>query len=306
MNIVEAYIKFNGQLLIFISGLPGCGKLKLAKNISKDFKLKIIDQYEYYKKDYDVTATLPDGTKIINWYTDDAVDWDKFNDDINKYKKDGLIVIGVSLIENTITSKPDYHFHLNISKQLCIEKRKEFLQEHKDKYEEDYKVVNTPIEKLKMNQLIFPYYLESIKKSKINKFININEMTDQQVYDMAFDVLIDMIKKYLKQDDNQDTQSTTQSTSTTQTTVESTTQTTVESTPQTPQTSTSKSQTPKVSKVTKDPRKTEDDDNISATFELLDKPKYSYDEELDMMTSLSDPDDYDSEKGDGPIKFVGV
>ncbi|QKF94229.1 putative uridine kinase [Fadolivirus algeromassiliense] len=279
MNIVEAYIKFNKQLLIFISGLPGCGKLKLAKNVSRDFKIKIIDQYDYYKKDYNVTANLPDGTKLINWYTNDAIDWDKFNEDIDKLKVNGLIVIGVSLIESHITSKPDYHFHLNISKQLCMDKRKDFLKEHKDKYEEEYKVVNTPIEKLKMNQLIFPYYLESIKKSKVNKFININEMTDDQVYDMAFDTLIEMIKKYLKQDD--EIQQTEKQTS-------------------------SEQKTPKVSNITNDTKQTDDDENISATFELLDKPKYSYDQELDMVTSLSDPDDYDSDKGEGPIKIVEV
>ena len=209
MNIIEAYIKFKGQLLIFISGLPGCGKLELAKNISEDFKLKIIDQYNYYIQDYSFTTKLPDGTEVVNWYTDDAIDWDRFNQDIKAMKGDGLLVIGISFPEDKIESKPDYHIHLNISKQACVERRKMFLEKHKDEenYGEDYKLIGSVTEKLKMNQLIFPYYLESIKKAKINKFININEMNNDVVYDTAFDALIDMIKKYLKQDNGQSNKS---------------------------------------------------------------------------------------------------
>lgn len=297
MNIVEAYIKFRGQLLIFISGLPGCGKLKLAKNIARDFKLKIIDQYDYYKKDYDVTVTLHNDIKLINWYTDDAVDWDRFNEDIDKFKTNGLIVIGVALIESKITSKPDYHIHLNISKQLCMEKRKDFLKEHKEKYAEEYKSLETPIEKLKMNQLIFPYYLESTKKSKINKFININDMTDNQVYDIAFDALIALVKKYLKQDDV--TNSEVSKTSTLQSN---------NSNKSTKSTDSSEVRTPKVSKVSKKKPNiiTEDEESISASMELLDEPKYSYDQELDMVTALSDLEEYDRENGEGPIKIIEV
>jgi uridine kinase len=54
MNIVEAYIKFKGQLIIFISGLPACGKLILAKTIQTDFSLKLLNQFDYYKEDYKV------------------------------------------------------------------------------------------------------------------------------------------------------------------------------------------------------------------------------------------------------------
>jgi len=278
MNIVEAYIKFKGQLLIFISGLPGCGKLTLAKKIASDFKLKLIDQFDYYKKDYDVKVTLPDGTIIINWYTDDAVDWDKFNKDLNEFKKTGLIVVGFSLPEDKIKTEVDFHMHLNISKQVCMDKRKVFLEKHKDKYEEEYKLIGTPIEKLKMNQLIYPYYLESTKKSKINKFINMTMMTDEQVYDDAFDKILTFINEYLYQS-------------------------------QSTQTDTSP-RTPKVSHVSKTPEKYQqtqtDNESLSANMELLDKPKYvsEIDENinLDMISALSDPDDFDD--GDGPIKQI--
>lgn len=276
MNIVEAYIKFKGQLLIFISGLPGCGKLTLAKKIAQDFKLKLIDQFDYYKKDYDVKVTLPDGTIVINWYTDDAVDWDKFNKDLNEFKKEGLIVVGFSLPEDKIKTNIDFHIHLNISKQVCMDKRKIFLEKHKDKYEEEYKLIGTPVEKLKMNQLIYPYYLDSTKKSKINKFINMTTMTDEQVYDDAFDKIVAFIQEYLYQ---------------------SSSQTPTDATPR----------TPKVSHVSKTTQ-TQTDESISGSLELLDRPKYSaeIDENinLNMISALSDPDDFD--EGDGPIKQIGL
>lgn len=203
MNIVEAYIKFKGQLLIFISGLSGCGKTELAKNIAEDFKLKIIDQHDYFLKDYNEKVTLQSGDEIINYYTDSALDWVIFNKDIDENKENGLIVIGHSLRDDLINSKPDYHIHITIAKQVCMEKRRVFLTENKEQYEEEFNQIDKPIEKLKMNQLIYPYYLESTKNSKVNKFINVNTINNDQTYDIAFDALIEFVNQYLYNNEQQ-------------------------------------------------------------------------------------------------------
>lgn len=50
MNVVEAYIKFRGQLVVLVSGLSGSGKTEIARNIERDFKLKFINLNDYYKK----------------------------------------------------------------------------------------------------------------------------------------------------------------------------------------------------------------------------------------------------------------
>ena len=267
MNIIEAYIKYKGQLLIFISGLSGCGKLTLGNTISETLNLKLIDQFNYYKKDYDETITLQDGSTLVNWYTDSAVDWDKFNDDISNYKKSGLIVVGFSLSDKLITSKSDYHFHLNIPKHICIDKRKAYLEENKSDHEEEYKLVGSSVDKLIMNQLIYPYYLETIKNSKINKFINVgnkdtNEiMSEDEIFDMAFDIIINHIKAYLYSPSSEQSITT----------------------------------TPKVSTVSKSNIET-----TSATFELAD-PQYSYEDSdsMDMVQVLTKDDEYDD--GEGPI-----
>jgi hypothetical protein len=79
MNIVEAYLKFKGQLIILISGISGCGKSSVARKLSNDLNIKYINQFDYYIKNYDNQFTFPNGTNITNWYTDDAIDWTKFN-----------------------------------------------------------------------------------------------------------------------------------------------------------------------------------------------------------------------------------
>ena len=52
MNVIEAYIKYKTQLIIFISGLSGCKKTFLAKKLSDNLKINFIDQFNYYKKNY--------------------------------------------------------------------------------------------------------------------------------------------------------------------------------------------------------------------------------------------------------------
>lgn len=191
MNIIEAYIKFRGQLVIFISGLSGCGKTSLAKKLSEDFKLNFIDQFKYYKKDYNEKIKLSNDVERINWDTYEAMDWDKLNKDIDKYKKNGVIVTGFALPEEQIKSEVDYHVHLSISKNSCIENRHKFLEKHKDKYKEDFDLIGTETEKLIMNKMIFPYYLDTVKKSKINKFINTNKLTDDEIEENLWKLILE-------------------------------------------------------------------------------------------------------------------
>ncbi len=258
-NIVEKYIEKKGQFIILISGLPGCGKQELGESIERDFKFKLLDTYNYYKRDYNKKITLGENQEfeIINLYTDDAIDWDELNEDINKFKQTGVVVIGMSLPQ-TKFGNADFHIHLNISKQVSMEKLKEYVTLNKDKFPEDFENIGTPLEKLKMNKLIFPYYLETTKLAKINKYISVKEMTHSEIYDLAFDVLIQFIQKYLEDLNN-------------------------------------------ISKKTQNfdnttaPKKTQ---NLDIQLGLLDEPKYSYDDEIDMMKKYGNDDDSDSDECD--------
>jgi cytidylate kinase len=193
MNVVEAYIKFKGQLIIYISGLtPGSGKTKVSKSISKIFKIKYFDQSSFYKKDYNNSVELPNGKKIINWDSDESIDWDKLNELIDKNKNKGVIISGHALINSKLKHKPDYHIHLSVSKKINLEKRYKKIDKNKDLDKDTIKLV--------MNQLTFPYYLATLKNSNINKFMKINNVNEETVFNDVFDILINFIQEYLYKD----------------------------------------------------------------------------------------------------------
>ncbi len=269
MNIVEKYIDVNKQFVIFISGLPGCGKQELGAFIARDLKFTLLNEYDYYKKNYDEKITLKDEEgnelELINWFTDMAIDWDKLNMDINKYKNEGVVVIGMSLPKDRITSVVDFHIHLNISKQVSMEKFRDYVELNKDKYPEMFDIIGTPMEKLQMNKLIYPYYLETTKLALINKYITVKEMNHDEVYDMAFDILMAFVQKSL--DDitgNVDKK-------------------------------VNKKEYVKKEKVNVENKKNMNTDII---LELLDEPKYSYDDEIDMVKKYDDTSDDDSSDED--------
>ena len=93
-TVVEAYIDKFKQLIILISGFSGSGKSILSKSLGKDFKLKYLNLNNYYKENWDKEsdAIELDEHKIVDWDTPDAVDWDKLNEDVEKNKKEGLII----------------------------------------------------------------------------------------------------------------------------------------------------------------------------------------------------------------------
>lgn len=277
MNIVEKYIDINKQFVICISGLPGCGKQELGALIARDFNFTILDGYNYYKKDYDEKITLKDEEgnelNLINWFTDDAIDWDKLNDDINKYKSDGVVIIGISLPKDKINSVVDFHIHLNISKQVSMEKFRDYVTENKNKYPDEYAIINTPLEKLQMNKLIYPYYLESTKLALINKYITVKDMGYDEVYDIAFDVLMGFVQKFLDDMGNN-----------------------------------SKPKIVKDKNVNIPKKENVNNKNTEIKLEMLDEPKYSYDDEIDMIKKyddtsedVSDSDDLDSVTEDDDV-----
>jgi len=197
MNVVEAYIKYKGQLLIMISGLTGCGKTQLASSIHRDFKIHWINQFDYYKKDYHNIVTLPSGQEINNLDSDDAIDWVQLNSDIDKHKNTGLVVTGFSLQTAKITAVPDYSFNLKLDKHIHLERMELFTESHNSKSDNK---IDFQVEKTKFNKFTYQYYLDSIAKSSINKFINVTDMSEDAIYDTVFDIIIDVIKRFLHQD----------------------------------------------------------------------------------------------------------
>lgn len=189
MNIVEAYIKFNGSLIILISGLSGSGKTKLAKNIERDFKIRMIDIESYCKKDFNKTVDLPGGQTMTDWDDINSFDWEKINKLIDESKSSGVVVCGPYFTTDT---PGDFHIHIKIQKQALIEARKAYIQENLEKYKD-----LDGLESVIVNQVTYPHYLEYLKTSKIDKFINAKDMTLDQIYDETASFLFFKIEQYL-------------------------------------------------------------------------------------------------------------
>lgn len=225
MNIVEAIIKFNGQLIIFISGLSGSGKTSQSEKIAKDLKIKVIHIRDYYKEYKDREIYMSENTDsendtqdnkflkinrsigseavdlnttldiklsnnkyVKNQYSTKLIDKNKLNKDIDLYKKNGLIISGFPLPDEIIESTIDFHFHISINQTTYI------------KYQEKKKnPLNSSDIELKYQQVIKPYYSQIIQNLKINKFLNLNKFnTKQQLYDELWNLIISYIKKWLK------------------------------------------------------------------------------------------------------------
>lgn len=202
MNIIEAYIKFFGKLIILLSGLSGSHKTTIAKFIERDFKIKLINIEKYTKDNYNKTVELNNGTNVIDWDNIESFDWDKINEDINKYKGEGVIVCGPYFPEGTITNKVDFHVQIKVQKQNLIEKRYKYVKEHPDKFKLPKSFDQHLISNI-VNQLTYPYMMEYVQKSKIDKFINTIDKNEDQIYDEVAEFLFYKINEHLKNRNDQ-------------------------------------------------------------------------------------------------------
>lgn len=197
MNIVEAYIKFNKQLIIIISGLSGSRKTELSSNISKDFKIKQINIETYCIEKNDRIIELSNKVSVSDWDDVDTYDWDTINERVNKYKSEGVVISGPYFPSNKLDFQPDFHIHIKVPKQMIIETRRKYIQENPEKCKELVKHINTPIELLMINKITYPHYLDYLKLSKIDKYLNVEELDIDKMYDQIIDFLFDVIQKFL-------------------------------------------------------------------------------------------------------------
>jgi uridine kinase len=203
MNIVEAYIKKNKQLIILISGFSGSGKTLLARNIQRDFKLKFINLNDYYLENFNQVVDLGQDIKVIDWDNPDAIDWNKFNMDINLNKAKGLVVSGFGFPNDKIDFKIDFHIRIDVPKQILIDMRHKYLDENKDNKLNDIK--DSKAELLILNKLSFNHFRNIKEKSTYTYVYNLYNISEtdsgsvniipDKTYDDVFDHLIKQIEK---------------------------------------------------------------------------------------------------------------
>jgi shikimate kinase len=178
--------------------MSSSGKTRIGSTLSENLKIKFINLHHYGVKDFHNEITLSNGEVINNYDSDNAIDWEKLIKDIQKYSDQGVVVSGIGFPLDKIplhVIHPDIHIHLKVSKVVALQRRQDYITKNKKEFQDDYKRINTDNEKLLMNQIIYPYYLDITKRSKIEKFINTNENQIASVYNLVFDQVIEFINK---------------------------------------------------------------------------------------------------------------
>ena len=199
-TILDAYIKQFGQLIIVVSGMSGSNKTEIAIQMADNFKCNNINQQSYIHLDYEHYEDVND-KKIRIWESDDAIDWDKFNQIvIDTPKNVPLIISGTSFNKTKITFQIDYHIHLSLNKQQLIHKRHEYIEKHKDETAyKDMLELDEDTEKFIINKFIYPYSLSTTDKNNvtIHKFIKIEDMTTTEIMEIIMKSLFKFIEHKL-------------------------------------------------------------------------------------------------------------
>lgn len=203
-NIVEVYTERNKQNIILISGLSGSGRTKIGIFISKlfNFKLSKLSEFYYSEEKFDKPENyfpkLYDGTTELDWdniYK--SVNWETFNDHVDTYKKNGIVIVGFGFPRHLIKFKPDFHIHIKINKQNLFKNRDDYIKSHPNAYAHKH----TPEqEKLIFNKITYAHYNKILNDSDpdIIKRLNANDKTLDQMYDEVFAYMTDVIDKWLK------------------------------------------------------------------------------------------------------------
>ena len=200
-NIIDAFLKYNKQMVIFVSGLSGTNKSKITQNLSKELNVKYLNTRDFINKDKFEEIDLPNGKKVKIWK---EYKWDEVKEAIDKDKSEGIIVSSEYFPKDKLGNlKIDLHLHIKLAKQNLINNRLKYI--HSQDEESKKQFYDDDTETLIINQIIFPEYLEILQKSHINKFINANEYyeLDQEQYnekltDRIFDEIVKHIIEFLK------------------------------------------------------------------------------------------------------------
>ena len=201
-TIIDAYIKYNKQFIILISGLSGTSKMRIAQRLAKEFKFNYLNTKNFIDENRYEEVEMPNGKKVKSWYN--SYKWSDIIASIKEKKSNGVIVCGEHFpAEKLDNLYIDLHFHIKLSKNNIIKKRLEYI--HESKTQEPNMYHDDETETMLVNKVIFPNYLEIIQKSHINRFLNANDLIDlpkdeyiENIYDKIFNEIIDHVREFLK------------------------------------------------------------------------------------------------------------
>ena len=129
MNIIEAYLKEFGQMIILLIGMPTSNKSNIAKELESDLKPKftLININDYLQKKFINVEAKNINFKLYDH--PDNINYSKLFDDVNKKKSTGVILYGNSIDPAKVKDLNidfSYFFDIksNILKNNLINKKK--------------------------------------------------------------------------------------------------------------------------------------------------------------------------------------
>jgi len=174
-------------MLIFISGISGSGKTTVGKALvdhynktnnktnSKTNKINnriFKDQDDFFVDIKPKTLPIFNGKTKSNWDCIEAIDWKSLNQWLFDHKHANVVFVGFCLRGDLINIIPDEHIHLSLDDNdiettvnRCANSRIVSKQlNKKQKCDND---------EIMVRQVIIPFYLETLKHTKITKYINV-------------------------------------------------------------------------------------------------------------------------------------
>lgn len=183
MNVLEAFIKKFGQLIILILGLPCTNKSNYAKTLSADLNLPLIKINDFLIKDKYVEKMIGN-VKFKLYEHAENYDWNLFNNKINEIKSNGVIIYGNFLDMEKIKFNVNQIFFFSMNNNLC-----KTLLDEKKLFGDD---LNDEQKKIYFENIFIPLYNDIKQKLKINKFYNVKQDTKQD--DLENDLFNSSIK----------------------------------------------------------------------------------------------------------------
>ena len=129
MNIIEAYLKEFGQMIILLIGMPTSNKSNIAKELESDIepRFTLLNINDYIEKKFINVEAKNINFKLYDH--PDNINYSKLFDDVNKLKLTGVILYGNSIDPNKIKDiKVDFSYFFDIKptflKNNLINKKK--------------------------------------------------------------------------------------------------------------------------------------------------------------------------------------
>jgi uridine kinase len=160
-------------MIIAISGFSGAGKSTHGKQLASELGFQYLDLDDFYLRGNLPKVKLSDGSVKNNYDSLDSLDIKGFQKEVKEMSKNGnLVITGFALREEILGDiKPYLHLHILLDKKTSLERRK-----HKFKH---YDAQKKKKEKMMLDEVAYPFYLETLAKSKIDYFLDGQDESDK-------------------------------------------------------------------------------------------------------------------------------